>query len=186
MLIVPIEHAPSAAAFSPSASNELFKYQSSLRKCYKEKLNGKELICFERHLALKTKGGNHAHVNCVPVTSLAAANAKQVFEAHAERHGFTFEVIPPQDAEGATAALKAVVGWDEYFSATLPDGTVLVHYIKRGEKHPMNFGREVVAELLGNPSLADWKKCVAEGGQAEETERIERFKELFKEYDIMG
>ena len=29
----------------------------------------------------------------------------------------------------------------------------------RGERHPMQFGRQVVAKLLGAPERADWKEC---------------------------
>ena len=32
-------------------------------------------------------------------------------------------------------------------------------YILQGERHPLNFGREVTAELAGVPERADWKNC---------------------------
>ena len=35
--------------------------------------------------------------------------------------------------------------------ALLPDGSRLVHPIAYGERFPLNFGREVLAELAGVP-----------------------------------
>lgn len=39
----------------------------------------------------------------------------------------------------------------EYFVALLPDGSRLVHPIPYGERFPLNYGREVLAELAGVP-----------------------------------
>lgn len=47
------------------------------------------------------------------------------------------------------------VGDGEYFVALLPDGSRLVHPIAYGERFPLNFGREVFAELAGVP-----ERCV--------------------------
>jgi hypothetical protein len=43
------------------------------------------------------------------------------------------------------------VGEGEYFLALLPDGSRLVHPIAFGERFPLNYGREVLAELAGVP-----------------------------------
>lgn len=45
--------------------------------------------------------------------------------------------------EAGREALRQAVGDGEYFVAVLPDGSRLVHAITRGDKHPLNFGREV-------------------------------------------
>jgi hypothetical protein len=47
----------------------------------------------------------------------------------------------------------------------------------------MALGREVLAELAGVPERASWKQCGSTPEQ--ERERVERFKKLFKAYDIM-
>ena len=41
-------------------------------------LQGKEIIAFERHLSLVKKGGNHCHINVVPIQASAAPKAQQV------------------------------------------------------------------------------------------------------------
>jgi hypothetical protein len=43
------------------------------------------------------------------------------------------------------------VGEGEYFVALLPDGSRLVHPIAFGERFPLSYGREVLAELAGVP-----------------------------------
>ena len=52
-----------------------------------------------------------------------------------------------------------------------------------GERFPLSLGREVLADLAGCPEKADWKvgACTPE----EEEARTQRFKKLFKPYDIM-
>jgi hypothetical protein len=42
---------------------------------------------------------------------------------------------------------------------------------------------QVAARLVDAPERADWKKC--EVGPAEEEARTDRFKAIFKAYDIM-
>lgn len=47
----------------------------------------------------------------------------------------------------------------------------------------MSLGREVLAGLAGASERADWKACRL--SPEEEAQRTERFKELFKPYDVM-
>ena len=58
-------------------------------------------------------------------------------------------------------------------------------------KHPLQFGREVVAGLLGMPSRADWKVCMPRGAagaavQQLETQATEEFKAAFAPFDPAG
>ena len=139
-------------------------------------------MCFERHLALRGKGGNHAHINCVPLPAAAASNAKAAFEAAAQKAGFAFAALPPlADAAAAQTQLAAAVGGAEYFCVTLPDGERLVHALAQGERMNMQFGREVLAELLGTPDKADWRNCTIDA--TGEEQRAAKFKELFAKHD---
>lgn len=52
---------------------------------------------------------------------------------------------------------------------------------RRGERHSMNFGREVLAGLLGEPERANWQECKLE--QAQEEAHVAAFKELFKPFE---
>ena len=69
----------------------------------------------------------------------------------------------------AREALREVVGSGEFFVATLPNGLRMVHAITRGERHPLNFGREVYPlascyELLQVQAafltLDGWRRCL--------------------------
>jgi len=39
---------------------------------------GQELVAFERYMALRKSGGNHCHVNVLPIPAAAAAGARKV------------------------------------------------------------------------------------------------------------
>jgi hypothetical protein len=48
----------------------------------------------------------------------------------------------------------------------------------RSERHPMNFGREILATLVGAPERADWRKCMA-ANSAEEEQVAKTFRDFF-------
>ncbi|KAF5835451.1 CwfJ C-terminus 1-domain-containing protein-like protein [Dunaliella salina] len=198
VLLVPVDHFPSSVSLSPPCFTEMERYLSALRTCYASQ--GLELVGFERHLALKKAGGNHCHVNVIAVPSSAAKRAKQAFQQATESAGFNLKVLPPTSgttmagalaagaggdaaATSSQAALRSAVGDSEYFCAILGDGTRLVRPIMRGERFPMNLGREVLADLAGTPERSDWKACSV--SEEEEAARTQRFRDLFKAYDIM-
>lgn len=182
VLILPVEHFASSQAAPSSATEEMQRYVSALRSCFAA--SGKELVGFERYMALRKSGGNHCHFNAIAVPSAAAKQAQEAFERGAARHGFELQHLPKVAGDAAAREqLKAAVGEGEYFVAVLPDGSRLVHPIAYGERFPLNYGREVLAELAGVPQRADWKACAA--SKAEEEARTERFKAAFRAYDIM-
>ncbi|KAL6749502.1 CwfJ C-terminus 1-domain-containing protein-like protein [Haematococcus lacustris] len=192
VLIVPVDHYPSTASLPPAAFMEVERYLSALRTCFAS--FGRELVAFERHLALRKSGGNHCHVNVIAVSRDAAKRAKQAFQSATQSAGFSLSELPAAagssgSADGGVgggnsnqAALQTAVGSAEYFYAWLPDGTRLVRPIMRGERWPMNLGREVLAELAGEAKRADWKACAVSA--EEEAARTERFKTGFKPYDF--
>ena len=50
---------------------------------------------------------------------------------------------------------------EAFFAVTLPSGERLLHRMATNpRKHPLHFGREVLATLLGAPQRADWKNCL--------------------------
>jgi diadenosine tetraphosphate (Ap4A) HIT family hydrolase len=185
VLVVPVEHFASSQALPHAAHAELERYLSALRSCWAGK--GKELVGFERHMALRKSGGNHCHINAIAVPAAAAKDAREAFERAAKRRGIEgLTHLGPSTGEAARDALRAVLGGGEgaeYFVALLPDGSRLVHPIPYGERFPLDFGREVLAELAGAPQRADWKACKV--GPEEERARVERFKAAFESYDIM-
>ncbi len=75
----------------------------------------------------------------------------QAFQQAAQAQGFAFTALPKATGKAARQQLQEAVGESEYFLAILPDGSSLVHCISREERHPLDFGRLVVAQLAGTP-----------------------------------
>ena len=243
-----------APAHPPAHPPIRCSYLSALRTCFAA--GGKELVGFERYMALRKSGGNHCHLNAIavpgasagvgrgtrsrgvrnsssstvgsdrasetatpgrrpctssaaqsrvtaPSAAAAAAQARAAFERAAERHGFTLTFLPkligdaeakeqlrgvgelggggglttagaargmlpaghpsrsfclppathatPTPSPPALLAPPPSVGDGEHFVALLPDGARMAHRIAYGERFPLNFGREVLAELAGCP-----------------------------------
>lgn len=183
ILVVPVEHHASSLDAPLSTWQEMERYMSSLKSCFASE--GKTLVGFERYMRLRKSGGNHCHINVIAVPLEIAKNSRQVFEDSALKHGFHFTYLPPEESFGdkGREALSTIVGNKEYFLAFLPDGSRLVHPIAYGEKHPLNFGREVLSKLAGVPERADWKAC--KYSDEEEVALTENFKSAFKRWDIM-
>ena len=167
--VVPVEHVPSFASMPPGTAEEVWRYVDAIRRCFADGGGGapeplgedgkaatpRDLVVFERHLALRSKGGNHCHMNCVPVPRARASKARKIFEQAAKRLGFEWDrVDPPGSAAECQAKLAAIAGDGEYYCVHLPDRSMLVRRIERGERHWMSFGREVMGHLLGCPERA--------------------------------
>jgi len=183
ILILPVEHYPCTLAAPLGAMGEMARYMSALKSCYAG--SGLQFLGFERYMALRKSGGNHCHINCIGIPTAAASKARETFEKLAAQHGFEFQHLPKAatDDDGRQQ-LHQAVGEGEYFVALLPDGSRLVHQIQYGERHPLTFGREVLAQLVGQPERAEWKTCAV--GEEEEVARCEAFKAAFSKYDIMA
>ncbi|KAK9863158.1 hypothetical protein WJX84_000744 [Apatococcus fuscideae] len=182
VLLLPIDHVASTLELRPAQYAELDRFLSALREYFKSQ--GLVLVAFERFLRLTKSGGNHAHVNIIGVPARMGATAQQRFESMASQHGFSFKpVAAGLEGEGCRNGLKDMVGDGEFFSVLLPDGSRLLHPIPRSEKHPISFGREVLAHLLGEPTRADWKKCGLDSNK--ELEQTNHFRENFQRFDPM-
>lgn len=178
-LILPVEHFPSTLSLPPKPCAEVAGYARALRSL--AAASGSSLLLFERHSALRSKGGNHAHVNAVPLPPAAASAAKGALVAAAAAAGFIFDSLPPP-ATGAGGddaafdeqqrrlrdALGAAGGGDaEFVAVTLPDSEALFHVLARGERVPMSLCRDAVAAALGAPQRADWRTCTLPDEAAE-------------------
>ena len=189
--VVPVEHAPSFAAMPAGAAEEVWLYIQSIRKCLAAGGGGappedgapRDLVVFERHLALRSKGGNHCHMNCVPVPRERAKKARKIFEQAAKRLNFEWtELLPkPESAIDLQTAIAEIAGDGEYYAVHLPDGTVLLRVIRPKEPHWMSFGREVLGHLLGCPERTSWQACME--SEAAEVLRAEKFKASFEPHD---
>lgn len=65
--------------------------------------------------------------------------------------------------QASREALREAVGEAEFLRVVLPDGAQLVHAIPRGERFPINFGRDVAAAIAGTPDR--WPASLATTGR---------------------
>ena len=176
-LILPIAHIPCSLDLSEAAAAEIDKYVGALRKCFEAR--GASLLLFERYMG--SGSFEHMHIQALPIPSQLAGSARAAFEAHGQRLGIRFEVLPP----GERYADRLADNPEPFFAATLPSGETLLHRLSTNQRrHPLHFGRESVARMLGNPRLADWKTCLpqpAPGERASTQELEQRMADDFKQ-----
>ena len=183
--IVPIEHVAAFSMLPDETCEEVWSYLQGFRK-FAEATEDRGVVAFERHLTLKNKGGNHMHLNVVPIPSNRKHLSKKIFEQAAKRCDFTWDIIAPEHAQTGIAARSAMTSLlsfpeAEYYAVHLPDGTILITEVKQYDKHWMQFGREVISHLLKTPETANWQSVVQD--EDGEIERTNAFKESFKPFD---
>ena len=183
--IVPIEHVAAFSMLPDETCDEVWSYLTGLRK-YAASTEERGIVAFERHLTLKNKGGNHMHLNVVPIPKNRTHLSKKIFDQAAKRCDFSWDVIAPEQAQTGIAARTAITSLlsfpeAEYYAVHLPDGTILLSEVKQYDKHWMQFGREVISHLLKTPETANWQSVVQD--EDGEIERTNAFKESFKVFD---
>lgn len=174
VLIVPITHYPTYATIPADLAgpivDETTKYKAALHSLYGK--HGAHPVAFEVG-RLSAKGG-HAHVQVAPVpSSLSAETIAEAFKTEGERLGIDFEFGDVNTQTGP--------GDRGYFKVDLPDGRHLVHWLKDGVPFSIQFGRQVLVELLGISERFDWKDCA----QSEDDDKhdVEQFKTAFAPFD---
>lgn len=182
-LILPIAHLASSLELSDAAYAEVESYVGALRKCFEAR--GAALLVFERYMG--SGSFEHMHMQAMPLPAQLAPKARQALEQHGASLGISFEVL------AAGESVRSVLGAapEPFFAATLPSGETLLHRLRANpRKHPLQFGREACARLLGNPRLADWKNClpVPAPGERASTQELEQrmaddFKAAFAAFD---
>jgi len=102
---------------------------------------------------------------------------EEAFIQEGRMQGISFE----QDAEAALASCAN--GKGSYFKVDLPDGRMMVHLMKDNVPFGLQFGRQVLVNLLGMPERIDWKNCML----SEEDDRAdaEAFKKVFTPFNTV-
>jgi hypothetical protein len=117
------------------------------------------------------------HIQAVPIDEDKIPKAQSVFE----------EVATELDMEvgqlDKDETLEQVVGDGHYIFVELDGGVRLVHRVDPDARRlPLQFGRRVLAKLMGAPEREDWKNCSQPKHIESETARS--FKESFKQFDF--
>ncbi|KAL7538945.1 hypothetical protein ACHAWF_006251 [Thalassiosira exigua] len=191
-LIVPVEHGGSGAMVDSRLAPELIRVRDELRAHARTKL-GKDLFVFER--CFETRGGYHSHVNLVPVDAASGPSIRSKMMEMATRCGFALKEITSD--LGLSALGDDWSGGYFYAEVPLPGGGGdFRRFVYRagdgdeggangeggggaGRRVPLQFGREVLAEVMGNPNIAQWKACVV--SKEKEDELAEEFRQSLSE-----
>ncbi|KAJ3808664.1 CwfJ C-terminus 1-domain-containing protein-like protein [Lentinula aff. lateritia] len=174
VLIVPITHYPTfntiPSDLAPPIIEETEKYKHFLRNFYAKHACHPVFLEISR-LGARGAKGVHAHIQCVPLPqSIKTEEVEEAFVSQARSQGIVFE----QDAEDA---LRLGAGGAGYFKVELPDGKKMVHLINPGVPFGIQFGRQVLTNLLGFSSRVDWKTCTLD--EEEDRADAEAFKAGF-------
>lgn len=181
ILIIPIVHEKSTIQLSPSCKEEIERFKSQLRRMFASE--GKEMIVFDRNV--HSIGAAHCHMQVIGIPGDRSIHCSEVFETEGARYNITFEKL------AAEQNLTEAVENRPFFYAEMPamdqeaDDSVrprcrLLHIVIG--KHYMQFGRHVVATLLGCPRRTNWKYCVVD--KEEETILTQQFKNRWKPFDF--
>ena len=188
VLLVPVQHSSQGALKDAAVASEIEELKSKLRK-HASSAYDCDLFVFER--AIQTKGGYHTHVQCIPVERKLGLKLQTTMLAQARKLGMELREI------NSDVALRAVLSSDEedgseggYFYAEIPfaAGNECKRFLYKAGggsvagpggavSVPLQFGREVLAAVLGKPELAHWKSCVVD--QDQEASIATDFRESF-------
>jgi len=167
VLVSPIEHIGSVAALAEGKRAEIAELCAAIGR-FAASCCGGQAVAFERVVP----GQSHTHVQVVPLpanTTIEAVN--DAFFSAAKLLGASF--APSDIADSGSAG--------SYFSFQIFDGSNTGQRMainKLPDAFPAAFGREVIAtRLLGNATLADWRRCVT--SKAEEMKAVQQLRSAF-------
>lgn len=196
MLIIPLTHAPTLGLIEDAESRrstyeEMQRFRSSLNSMLFAKTDG-ELGSLTWEVS--RAGGIHTHWQFLPISAkmIRRGLVEAAFKVEAENEKYPSLVKEDaKDGSGVDQDFFRLIIWQP---ATKPDpngdGTdgskeKNMHYmlpLDSSFRFDLQFGRKVLAKLLGLESRMQWQDC----GQSHEDEvaDVEAFKQAFKEWDF--
>lgn len=185
VLLVPVQHSSQGAWKDPAVAQEMQGLKEKLRRHALSAYDA-DLFVFER--AIQTRGGYHTHVQCIPVKRQLGISLQSTMLAQARKVGIELREI--NSDVGIESLLSNSSNDDEdddcsgYFYAEVPIATgtdyrrflyqtskqksslpLTSGHAKKTTSVPLQFGREILAAVLGQPELAHWKSCLLEHDQ---------------------
>lgn len=191
VLVIPLTHAPTLAQIDPAGRAqtlaEMRRYRAALNAMLAARSRG---ALGSATWEVSRAGGVHAHWQFLPVPAdlLARGLVAAAFRVEAEN-----EKYPALEARGAEADAGEeeegdffrVVLWRPGSSVGGDGGGVeesLVLPLDGSFRFGLQFGRTVMAKLLGLEGRTQWQDCGQ--SQEDETADAEAFKRAFKEFDF--
>eukprot|EP00667_Euglena_gracilis_P008726 EG_transcript_8852 len=182
LLLIPMEHFTGSHHIHEGIQEEIGHYIDALTAFFATQ--GQYLVMYERNIHIN---GNPCHMNLqvVPLSKrLAEEEVKAALLARGMGHGYSFDDYKDGDRLA-----------EEFFLFALPSEKLIYRHGKKGKgkgggkgggkgtggRFQLQFGRDVLAQLLGSPQRADWKACVRP--PAEERRLADRFRQQFRPFD---
>ncbi|KAF1981198.1 hypothetical protein K402DRAFT_386912 [Aulographum hederae CBS 113979] len=187
ILIIPLAHSPTLASISDvsarrSTYEEMQRYRSALQKMLAEKAAGKlGAVTWE----VSRAGGVHTHWQFLPIASemVRKGLVEAAFKVEAENVKYpAFVNKDVGDGAGEEDDFFRVLIWAPKEEGREAEETALTLPLDPSFRFDLQFGRRVLAKLLGLESRTHWMDCGQE--EAEETKDVDSFKEAFKGYDF--
>jgi hypothetical protein len=181
ILIIPLTHAPTIASVPDTATyTEMQRYRTALHAMVAAKAGGSlGAVTWE----VSRADGIHVHWQWMPVSAemVRTGLVEAAFKVEAENEKYPL-FYPKVIGDGAGEQ-------GDYFRVWIwrpeEDGegktTELVLPLNATFRFDLQFGRRVMAKLLGLEKRRDWRDCGQEEG--EEKADVEAFKKGFKEFD---
>ena len=150
VLLVPIDHIVDPSPKLPAnVRAELEATKARISRALAA--DGQTALFLERFL-VNDRGGHHMHVQAVGLSKDEAAKVDEMFTKHGSVAKIDFERGRKLDAE--------LAGDDGFLYVDVPGVVQLYHRIPRGARFPMQFGRAVLASVIGAPERENWKECL--------------------------
>lgn len=192
LLLIPVKHSSRGALTDPVVAEEMEELKTKLRR-HASTAFDRDLFVFER--AIQTKHGYHTHVQCIPIERQFGVKLQATMLVQARKLGIELREI--NSDIGLQALVSGENGDDDgddgdnegYFYAEIPAAGLECKRFLYQQKQtdgrrssiPLQFGREIVAAVLGKPDFAHWKACVVDKEQ--ETAMAAKFRESFASYE---
>ncbi|PQE29264.1 putative meiotically up-regulated protein [Rutstroemia sp. NJR-2017a BBW] len=186
-LIIPLTHSPTLASIPEEESkqktfSEMNQFKDSLQKMI-AKLSGNKLgaVTYE----ISKGNGVHTHWQFIPVPTehIQKGLVEAAFRVEAENLQYpAFEVRDPGIGQNDGDFFRVWI-WTPPTN-DIPDGSTMCLTMPFDWKvhFSLQFGRTVLAKLLGLEKRIQWRDCAQT--EDEEKKDIEAFKDAFKEFDF--
>lgn len=155
----------------------LFRYKTGIKNCFLQ--SNEHTIFFERNV--KTQFGFvHYHIQAVPIST--DFSVESILSHFTEYSSKTYQISFITITDREKSVQDYVKSYEEYFLAELPDGTRLLNIVSGNRRHPLQLGREVIVEIIGQPERKNWKSCAL--SKQEEIDLATQFKKKFYNFDF--
>ncbi|KAF2152629.1 hypothetical protein K461DRAFT_241932 [Myriangium duriaei CBS 260.36] len=192
MLIIPLEHSPSASAITDTDSrrstiNEMRRYRRALQTMISNRSKTSEQQLGAVTWEIARAGGIHFHQQVMPVDreTITKGLVEAAFKVQAENESyprFESQAITKDEDEEEFERQDYFRVWIADCAEDGPEETQLTLYLDAGFRFDLQFPRKVLAKLLGLEGRMDWRNCGQ--SEAEEVADAEAFKVAFKEWDF--